>query len=82
MSERDATTGRQLPIGSSGSQNTWADVLGRSSMGVGNETLEYIHPTMVQGKPVIHVKTNQFDNVKRRNSKLSTFCGETMEAFH
>ncbi|KAF5193984.1 hypothetical protein FRX31_016428, partial [Thalictrum thalictroides] len=47
---------------------SWADVLGRAT--IRKETLEYIPPMIVEGKPVIHVQSEQFQYLKKKNSKL------------
>ncbi|KAF5175359.1 Zinc knuckle (CCHC-type) family protein [Thalictrum thalictroides] len=47
---------------------SWADVLGRAT--VGNNSLEYIPPMIVEGKLVIHVQSEQFIHLKEKNSKL------------
>ncbi|KAF5185520.1 hypothetical protein FRX31_024893, partial [Thalictrum thalictroides] len=47
---------------------SWADVLSRAT--VGKNSLEYIPPMIVEGKPVIHVQFEQFIHLKEKNSKL------------
>ncbi|KAF5191438.1 hypothetical protein FRX31_018975 [Thalictrum thalictroides] len=47
---------------------SWVDVLGRVT--VGKNSLEYIPLMIVEGKPVIHVQSEQFIHLKEKNSKL------------
>ncbi|KAF5195204.1 hypothetical protein FRX31_015210 [Thalictrum thalictroides] len=54
---------------------SWADVLVRAT--VGKNSLEYIPPMIVEGKPVIHVQSEQFIHLKEKNSKfvVGSFIG-------
>ncbi|KAF5175840.1 hypothetical protein FRX31_034576 [Thalictrum thalictroides] len=56
---------------------SWADVLGRAI--VGKNSLEYIPPMIVEGKPVIHVHSEQLIHLKEKNSKfvVGSFIGRT-----
>ncbi|KAF5176005.1 hypothetical protein FRX31_034406 [Thalictrum thalictroides] len=53
-------------------KQSWASVLGRKA--VSYETPEYIEPTLVEGKPVVHVTLDELVEVKEKFSDLVVGC--------
>ncbi|KAF5185910.1 hypothetical protein FRX31_024503 [Thalictrum thalictroides] len=53
-------------------KQSWASVLGRKA--VSHKTLEFIEPTLVEGKPVVHVTSDELVQVKEKFPDLVVGC--------